>query len=161
MKINIPKDENGLLPDKYGKFAPDNQEVSFPIEVKGIPAGAQYLAIAFIDYDAVPVGGFPFIHWVAANLPLGNIPEDIDNSNLNYAHGANSMYSRNKDVTDPVTLKYIGPKPPDKTHNYELTVFAIDSKLDLSDGFFYNDFRYAIDGHILDAVTVLLPSRAN
>ncbi|WP_252904380.1 hypothetical protein [Secundilactobacillus silagei] len=28
------------------------------------------MAISLIDYDAVPRTGFPFIHWLAANIPV-------------------------------------------------------------------------------------------
>ncbi|MDR0899923.1 MAG: YbhB/YbcL family Raf kinase inhibitor-like protein [Lactobacillaceae bacterium] len=162
MKITVPRDENGLLPDQFGKFAQGGPEnaVSFPIEVKGIPAGTQSLAITLIDYDAVPVSGFPWIHWLAANLPLGNIPENLDHSNVVYSKGTNSLYSVYKSDNPELTRKYVGPRPPDKIHYYELTVFAVDTKLDLQDGFFLNEFRNQINNHILDAATVNLPYRS-
>ena len=76
MKVSVTLDDQGLLPDKYAKFAPaeyrleDNPVVNFPIAVSDVPAGTETLAIAFIDYDAIPVGGFPWIHWTVANLPV-------------------------------------------------------------------------------------------
>lgn len=63
MKVSVTLDNQGLLPDKYAKFAPaeyrleDNPVVNFPIAVSDVPAGTETLAIAFIDYDAIPVGG--------------------------------------------------------------------------------------------------------
>lgn len=82
MQLTVPL-ENGLIPDKYAKFAPakyrtqDMPTTNFPITIMDIPDGTQSLSISLIDYDAIPVGGFPWIHWLAANVPVGNVPEDL------------------------------------------------------------------------------------
>lgn len=47
MKIAIPLDEKGMLPDRFGKYSsPElrrdgNNICSFPIEVSGVPEGGQ------------------------------------------------------------------------------------------------------------------------
>ena len=56
--------------------------------------------------------------------------------------------------------RYCGPQPPDKTHVYTLTVYALDCKLGLSEGYYLNEFRRAIEGHVLAKSVVELPSRA-
>jgi Phospholipid-binding protein len=38
--------------------------------LQDIPAQTAALAVSLIDYDAVPRTGFPFIHWLAANIPV-------------------------------------------------------------------------------------------
>ena len=53
-----------------------------------------------------------------------------------------------------------GPYPPDKTHDYTLTVYALDCELGLSEGYFLNEFRRAVRGHVLDEASLELPSRA-
>ncbi len=50
--------------------------------------------------------------------------------------------------------------PPDKTHYYTLTVYALDTKLDLKDGYWLNDFLRKMEGHIVDSATISVPSRA-
>ena len=50
--------------------------------------------------------------------------------------------------------------PPDKTHNYTLTVYALDEKLDLSEGYYLNEFLDKIKDHIISLATIAIPSRA-
>ena len=74
MKIAIPLDEKGMLPDRFGKYSsPElrrdgNNICSFPIEVSGVPEGAKSLALSLVDYDSVPVCGFAWIHFFACLL---------------------------------------------------------------------------------------------
>lgn len=166
MNISVSFDDNGLLPDKYAKFAPaeyrkeDMPVVNFPIAITDIPASAQSLAVAVIDYDAIPVGGFPWIHWVAANLPISDVPEDLANADITYVPGTNSMYSVMKDGNPEITQSYVGPMPPDQTHDYTLTVYAVDTTFDLQPGFFYNELRKDLVGHILAEASLELPARS-
>ena len=44
--------------------------------------------------------------------------------------------------------------PPDKTHLYEMHVFALDTLLDLQNGFFANDLFKAMKGHVLAEFTL-------
>ena len=73
MRISVGLD-NGLLPDRFGKHAPEAYQLdghpvrSFPIEIADVPEGARSLALTFLDYDAVPVGGFCWIHWLACDI---------------------------------------------------------------------------------------------
>ena len=63
--------------------------------------------------------------------------------------------------TDPrIIHRYAGPYPPDKTHDYTLTVYALDCELGLSEGYFLNEFRRSVRGHVLDEASLELPSRA-
>lgn len=56
---------------------------------------------------------------------------------------------------------YTGPTPPDQTHSYQLTVYALDQILPLKNGYWLNEFLQTAKGHIVDEVTIQLPSRAN
>lgn len=73
MKVQVPLTK-GLLADKYNQYAsPDNiiddkPIVSFPIQITDVPKEAKSLALTLIDWDAIPVGGFAWIHWTAANI---------------------------------------------------------------------------------------------
>lgn len=163
--------EQGLLPDRYGKYAPLGDTidghpcVSFPIHISDIPENAVSLALTFVDYDAIPVGGFCWIHWLACNIPADTtlIPENASASGaLSCIQGSNSDWSPLAGShTDPrIIHRYAGPCPPDKTHDYTLTLYALDRTLDLEEGYYLNEFRRAIRGQVLATASIELPSRA-
>lgn len=98
MKVHVEVD-GGLLADRFGKYAPEPDRLegfpvrSFPIEINDVPQEARTLALAFIDYDAIPVGGFCWIHWTACNLPATTtlIPEDASRTGaVDMVQGRNS-----------------------------------------------------------------------
>lgn len=170
MKLSVPL-ENGLLPDRFGKFASEADMIdghpcrSFPITIDDVPDGAKSLALAFLDWDAIPVGGFCWIHWIACNFPpdIRLIPENASaEGSVSCVQGTNSDFSpfAGGHSNPDVIRRYAGPFPPDKTHSYTLTVYALDCMLELSEGYFLNDFRRAIKGHVLDTAELDLPSRA-
>ncbi len=163
--------ENGLLPDRFGKYAPDDCKrnghpcVSFPIEIEGVPAEAKTLALVFIDFDAIPVGGFCWIHWLAANIDPATtlVPENASRSGaVSMVQGANSSWSpmAGGHRGDPSANFYTGPYPPDKTHVYTLDVYALNCELPLAEGYYLSDFRRAIRGHVLAKAQCEFPSRA-
>ncbi len=163
--------EDGLLPDLYGKYAPDEAQidghpcVSFPIEISDVPVDAETLALTFLDWDAIPVGGFCWIHWIACNIPADTscIPENASaTGECQMVQGSNSNWSPLAGAhRDPAVIhRYAGPCPPDKTHEYTLTVYALDCALDFSEGYYLNEFRRAIRGHVLQKAAVEIPSRA-
>lgn len=170
MRIHVQL-ENGLLPDRFGKHAPAEWQIdgcpvrSFPIEIEDVPEGARSLALTFLDWDAIPVGGFCWIHWIACDFPPGTrlIPEDASASGaVPCVQGSNSDWSPLAGSrTDPrIIRRYAGPCPPDKTHDYTLTVYALDCELGLEEGYYLNEFRRAIRGHVLAEASLELPSRA-
>lgn len=159
MKILINK-ENGYLPRKYSKHAEDIYKlkdipvISFPITFKEKPAGTKSFAISMIDYDAVSVCGFPWIHWVVCNIP-GNISELPENASVNnilkITQGKNSFSSHLiAEIDSNITCHYAGPTPPDKDHKYTIDVYALDCEvIDLKDGFYLNELYEKIENHIL------------
>ena len=159
MKITVDL-ENGLLPDKYGKYSDvkigGEPCLSFPIKIDDVPKGVKTLALIFIDHDSTPLCGFAWIHWLAANIPadIKVIPENASqNCAFDMIQGENSFPSALK-------KRYGGPMPPDKTHTYTLTLFALDTDLKLSEGFSMQELNAAMEGHILDKAEVQLPSRS-
>lgn len=170
MQVNVDLEE-GLLPDRFGKYAeqPDRLEGfpvrSFPIEISDVPEGARSLALAFIDFDAIPVGGFCWIHWLACDIDPETtlIPEDASRTGaLPFTQGSNSNWSpmAHGSANPQVFNRYCGPQPPDKTHSYTLALYALDCALGLPEGYYLNDFRRAIEGHVLAKTYVELPSCA-
>ncbi len=170
MKINVPL-ENGLLPDRFGKFASEADMIdghpsrSFPISIEDVPDNTQSLALTFVDWDAIPVGGFCWIHWIACNFPpdTHQIPEDASaQCTLPCVQGTNSDFSpfAGGHTNPAIVNRYAGPFPPDKTHAYTLTLYALDCILDLKEGYYLNEFRRAIRGHVIDCAEIDIPSRA-
>lgn len=159
MKIDVTL-ENGLLPDKYAKFSDITIDgipsMSFPIRVEGVPAGAKSLALTFVDHDSIPVCGFAWTHWIAANIP-SNITEIPENASQNGTFG---MVQGRGSFSGAVSCRYGGPTPPDKTHNYTLTVFALDSVLELAEGFALKELTDKMHGRVIDKAEIALPARS-
>lgn len=165
IKVDLP---NNLLPDKYGKYANPQAikngkpVISFPIKLSDIPADAKTIALTFTDPDSIPVCGFEWIHWTAANIPVGQeIIEDFSQTATSpVVQGKNSSASPLLDGPKDVATGYNGPYPPDQTHDYVLKVFALDDNLDLENGFWMNELLHKMDGHILTSAQQTIPSRA-
>lgn len=156
--------ENGLLPKIYTSNANVMHHgqpiLSFPIEINAIPENTAALALSLIDYDAVPRTGFAFIHWLAANIPvMAEIPADFSR-NFEGSQGQNSWMSRFYDMNDPYFAShYAGPNPPDQPHQYTLTVFALKTKLQLTNCFYDNEFRNQLAGHVLAKATLQIKAK--
>lgn len=162
------EEEAGFLPARYGKQAANEDKyhgapiVSLPIHIEDLPADTKFLALTFIDYDAVPVSGFPWIHWLAANIvPTKLIPADASRQDSAFLQGKNSYVSKFYGETDANLIEhYAGPTPPDQDHDYTLTIFALDKKLALKKGFYLNELLKVMDGHILAEEVVTIRAKA-
>ena len=159
MRIKI-ETEHGYLPKKYSKYADerykfkDNPIVSFPITLEEVTNGTKSFALTVIDFDAIPVCGFPWIHWLVCDIPgtTTDIPENVSaNNTLNIVQGKNSFSSNFVGGNDPqIICRYVGPTPPDKDHKYTVDVYALDcDTLYLSDGFYLNELYDRMENHIL------------
>lgn len=169
MKVKI-RNENGYLPEKYSKYAKDeyklkgNPIVSFPIAFEEVPDGTKSFALSMIDYDAVPVCGFPWIHWIVCNIPgkITELPENASvNSHFPMVQGKNSFASGYVGEDDPrITCHYAGPTPPDRDHKYTIDVYALNCEtMDLKDGFYLNELYDKMGNHILAKATEIIVAR--
>lgn len=158
MKITV-RLENGLLPDKYGKYSSvkigGSPSVSFPIKIDGVPGNAKSLALIFWIMTR-----FLFVV-LLESIGLPYIPADIkeipENASQDCAFG---MIQGKSSSSGVLKNRYGGPMPPDKTHTYTLTLFALDTDLKLSEGFSMQELNAAMEDHILDKAEVQLPSRS-
>ena len=97
------------------------------------------------DYDAIEVCGYDYIHWLVANIDLNYLDEGASITNKDYiTQGVNSNN----------TNSYIGMAPPDKMHTYDITLYALDTRLNLSNGFSYSELHNKMIGHILSQVNI-------
>lgn len=147
---------NGIIDEKYGKYGTEFNEngvpsYSLPFEIKDAPNGTVSFAIVLEDKDAYPVsGGFAWIHWTAANITRTDIKENESQTTTDFVQGVNSWTSmQGGEQSKELSSFFGGMAPPDAPHLYELHVYALDTTLDLVQGFYMNDLYKKMDGHIL------------
>lgn len=152
---------NGIIADRFGKRGVCNEygmpTCSLPLTIEDAPQNTVSYAIFLEDKDAFPVsGGFSWVHWTAANITVPVLEENASQLNPDFVQGANSwMSSLGGSVPVDVCSCYGGMAPPNAPHVYEIHVYALDTMLDLSNGFFLNDMFAQMRGHILAQTTLL------
>lgn len=167
MKLIVPTNKEGYLADKYTKHASskykkfDRPIVSFPIKIEDFPKETKCFSLHLVDYDSIPICGFMWIHWGAANIPvkLADIPEDASRKGL-FLEGRNSNASPLLPLPEEISQGYAGPRPPVGTHNYLLTVYALDKELDLQEGFWLNDLIERSHEHEIGRAQIEIPVKA-
>lgn len=152
---------NGVIEDKYGKHGKDFNEngvptYSLPFEVLDAPEGTKSYAVFLEDKDACPVsGGFSWVHWLAANITKSKVEENESQSAKDFVQGLNSWISiQGGSQSKELSAYYGGMAPPNEPHTYELHVYALDSLLDLENGFMLHELFRKMDGHILEQYTL-------
>lgn len=154
MKVTSTGIVNGYWDDRFGKYGTDvlpngKNTRSVPFTVSDIPEGTVSFAAVLDDKDAIPVCGFSWIHWTLCNLTEPNVPEDSSRNAPNYIQGTTSFCSCAGDETREEASCFGGMAPPDKDHEYDLSVYALDCTLDLENGFYLGDLMRAMRGHVL------------
>jgi Raf kinase inhibitor-like YbhB/YbcL family protein len=161
MKVWSQHIKNNFLDDAFGHRGIDFIKTkpcrSFHIGWEGAPENTQSLALIFLDYEAIPVCGFPWIHWTVANIAPGQNGSGELRENLSVEgkllEGVTSWnsgllspewYLEKEDATG-----YGGCAPPDKAHLYTVDVYALDTTLQLERGFFMNELINGMKGHVL------------
>lgn len=77
--------------------------------------------------------GVIWLHWLTL-IPgdVNNLEENASNTNKDLIQGENSWWSiLGGSLPKEETARYGGPVPPNKTHTYTITIYALDKKLDL------------------------------
>lgn len=159
MKVQCNAIENGVIPDRFGSKGNDTINgmpgLSLPVEISDAPEGTRSFAIVFDDYDAVPVCGFDWIHWLVCDLKRPYLREGESRNSDDFTEGCNSWHGIADSCTVDQATGYGGPAPPDKPHRYTLKVYALDTELGLEKGFMMNDLYFAMRGHVLAHDTVV------
>jgi Raf kinase inhibitor-like YbhB/YbcL family protein len=117
------------------------QNISPPLVWEGAPEGTRSFALALVDRH--PVAG-NYVHWLVA---------DIDPKRTSLERGAGN----GSGLRDARELKpYAGPFPPSGTHDYEFTIYALDtSTLDLRPGASLEEFTRIAQAHSLATATLV------
>jgi Raf kinase inhibitor-like YbhB/YbcL family protein len=138
-------EESGTIPEKHA----EKSNISPPLSWENAPKGTKGFALAVTDPDLPEQFNFPrnFIHWAVYNIPasVSSIPEGASPGGEMPA-GAKELNS------DYVTFQipgysnhYGGPWPPDASHRYVFTLYALKSEsLDLPDGADFSEFAKAV-----------------
>lgn len=159
MKVQTSAIENGVFHDRFGKrgsdFTPSGMPSrSIPFEIVDAPENTVSFAVVLDDKDAITASGFVWIHWLIADLTRTSLPENDSQSAQDYTQGANSWASALGNFSIDEAAAYGGMAPPNCLHRYDLTVYALDCKLNLPHGFRFNDLHYAMQGHVLATASV-------
>jgi Raf kinase inhibitor-like YbhB/YbcL family protein len=130
---------NAAMPPKYAACG-DN--VSPPLSWSKVPDGTKSIAIFCDDPDA-PRGDW--VHWV-----LFNLPPETAKLEAGVPKQAKLPNGAIQGVNDFPGTGYDGPyPPPGKPHRYFFKVFALDTKLNLTEKARKSDLLKAMQGHIL------------
>ncbi len=114
------------IPKKFGyKFENEEPNISF----NRPPSNTTTLVLIMDDPDAMGAVGKIWVHW----LQYHNL----------------SAHSPIEGKTDFGEIGYGGPAPPDKRHTYIFKAYALDTELELKEGYSKQDLEDAMKGHIL------------
>ena len=106
-----------------------NVEPSINVDGTDGPLGSSY-ALIMDDPDAMAAVGKVWVHW----LRIWN------------TDGGGSFTAGKNDFGE---IGYGGPAPPDKRHTYVFKAYALDTTLDLKEGFSKQELEDAMKGHII------------
>ena len=119
-------EDGGEIPKEFGYKNGNN----IPgIELHDAPAGTIATAMIMDDPDAMAAVGKVWVHW------------------LSTTDGAEELFNEGKN--DFGEIGYGGPAPPDKRHTYIFKAYALDTVLDLKEGYSKQELEDAMKGHII------------
>jgi len=114
-----------VIPKRYA----EDSRISPRLVWSGVPDGTRSFALSITDPDLPPEFGFPraFAHWMVYDIPahVRELPEGASGSDLLPA-GARELNSDYVTFAIPGFGRgYGGPWPPDRTHRYVFTIYAL------------------------------------
>ncbi|MFH0845844.1 MAG: YbhB/YbcL family Raf kinase inhibitor-like protein [Patescibacteria group bacterium] len=125
-------EDGGNIPSKY---TCDGDNINPSFEISGVSEKAKSLVLIMDDPDA-PVGVWD--HWIKFNIPV---------STTQILEGVEPEGIAGKGTGGG--LKYSGPCPPDKEHQYIFKLYALDIELVLPEGSSKAEVEKAMTGHVL------------
>ena len=129
-------ENGGEIPRKFGY---KNENYNPHLKFTGVPDNTKSLALIMDDPDAMGAVGKVWVHWVIWNID----PSTVEIKENSIPEG--SIEGK----TDFGSVGYGGPAPPDKEHTYIFKLYALDQKLNLSEGSTKSQVEEAMKGHII------------
>jgi len=140
-------EDGGVIPDKFtAKGGPTSP--SPKLEWSHVPMGTQSFALLFHDPDvALQKKMDDVTHWMVFNIPgtATELPGGISPAEAKLADGTTQI----KNTANRVGYLGPGAGAAGPYHHYTFELFALDTKLDLTDAATRADVVKAMDGHIL------------
>jgi len=118
------------------------QNVNPPLQFFGIPENAKSLVLIMDDPDA-PNG--TFVHWTIFDMDPST---DLIEENSKPKSGVEGMTSFEE-------TGYGGPCPPSGLHRYYFKLYALDTKLGLSDDADKSMIEKRMKGHVIDQAEIV------
>jgi hypothetical protein len=128
--------------DIPAKYSCDGDNVSPPLEIKGVPEQARGLALIMDDPDA-PSG--TFVHWTVWNLPA-------DTQSI--AEGCLPEYAQ-EGVTSFGRPGYGGPCPPGGRHRYYFKLYALGGDIYLDPTATKEELEKALEPHLIEQTELM------
>lgn len=121
------------------KFTCQGKDINPAIIIEDIPDGVKSLALIVDDPDA-PAG--TWVHWVVYDIP---VISKIRENSVPGKQGINDFRKKG----------YGGPCPPSGTHRYFFKIYALDTRINMSEGINKQNLERAMEGHILDKAELI------
>ncbi|MGD8842246.1 MAG: YbhB/YbcL family Raf kinase inhibitor-like protein [Gammaproteobacteria bacterium] len=140
--------DGGPIPTEY---TCQGQDVSPPLQWRGLPGGTQSLVLIVDDPDA-PDPKAPrmtWVHWVLYNIPVDTtgLPEGVRSSALPSGTG--------EGINDWKRTGYGGPCPPIGRHRYFHKLYALDARLPALNKPTKAEVESAMHDHVLEQATLV------
>ena len=131
------------------KYTSKGEDFSPPLIWENTPSGTKTFALICHDPDAPVQNGWT--HWILWNIPtsLNSLPEDFGNKNHHPRNGI--IQGTNSWGND----YYGGPAPPNGTHRYYFTLYALDTKLKLKKNATMLELQEAMKSHIIEKTEIM------
>lgn len=130
---------NGNIPSKY---TCDGRNINPPLQFSDIPVDAESLVLISDDPDA-PMG--TWVHWTIWNIDPKITEITEDSVPAGTIEGTTSFGETG----------YGGPCPPSDVHRYFFKLYAMNTKLDLSNSAKKEELEKAMEGHILASAEII------
>jgi Raf kinase inhibitor-like YbhB/YbcL family protein len=132
-------EDNQAIPPKYAKAG---ENVSPPLSWENAPQGTKSFALAAVDRHPIAKN---FVHWIVVDIAA-----DV-NSLVEGISGTARMPKGSRELRI-----YYGPNPPSGSHDYEFTLYALNTdKLDLPDKVSLDTFTKAVEQSSLAAAKLV------
>lgn len=131
------------IPAEHAMPPAGGRNVSVPLAWSGAPEGTRSFALECVDLHPIARS---WVHWLVVDLPA-------DTTGLAAGASPDAMPAGSRELTNSYgATGWGGPQPPPGTgaHEYRFVLYALDvERLDVARNASLDDFRSALDGHVL------------